>query len=273
MTNEELNTKVYEKLFDEQQKYKGWLLTQSPEEILNHAYEYTVREDIVLGMEYLDLRDEQAKALLTSPTPLDEIFHDFEQIEGDHMDVIRGCIETRANDIIEDQRKALLQLPVYPQTAAYAREHGELDSYRASHRANVDCKNAIEDAISAHYKDNRLNMACLKEVTDRFGLDRTAHVVANTIRDKDWDGRISNENKAWAKNADILPDKSAWGSDHTREFVISQTHPGLINLFANQVRRELEREKERRPSVLKKLKDAQMESGTKPPARKKEVER
>ena len=104
MNNEELNTKVYEKLFAEQEKYKGWLLTQSPEEILNHAYEYTVREDIVLAMEYHDISDEQAKALLSSPAPLDEIFHDFEQIEGDHMDIIRGCIETRANDILEEQR-------------------------------------------------------------------------------------------------------------------------------------------------------------------------
>ena len=30
MTNEELNTKVYEKLYAEQEKYKGWLLTQPP---------------------------------------------------------------------------------------------------------------------------------------------------------------------------------------------------------------------------------------------------
>ena len=35
--NEELNMKVYEKLFDGQEKYKEWLLTQPPEEILNHA--------------------------------------------------------------------------------------------------------------------------------------------------------------------------------------------------------------------------------------------
>jgi len=123
MTNTEMNTKVYEKLFDEQQKYKGWLLQQSPEEILNHAYEYTVREDIVLAMEYHDLTDERAKALLSSPSPLNEIFHDFEQIKGGHMDVIRGCIETRADDILEAQRLALLQLPIYPETAAYAREH------------------------------------------------------------------------------------------------------------------------------------------------------
>lgn len=62
--SEELNTKLYEKLFAEQEQFKGWLLTQPPEEILNHAYEYTIREDIVLAMEHHDVSDEQAKALL-----------------------------------------------------------------------------------------------------------------------------------------------------------------------------------------------------------------
>ena len=89
MDNEALNRKLYEKLFAEQEKYKGWLLKQSPEEILRHAYEYTIREDIVLAMEYHDVSDEQARALLDSPSPLAEIFRDFEQIEGDHMDIPR----------------------------------------------------------------------------------------------------------------------------------------------------------------------------------------
>ena len=39
MTNEELNTALYEKLFAEQQDFKGWLVKQPPEEILKHAYE------------------------------------------------------------------------------------------------------------------------------------------------------------------------------------------------------------------------------------------
>ena len=108
MTNEELNTKVYEKLYAEQEKYKGWLLTQPPEEILNHAYEYTVREDIVLAMEYHDISDEQAKALLSSPAPL-EIFHDFEQIEGPHGHH-SGCIETRASTF--GRTEVAPQLPV-----------------------------------------------------------------------------------------------------------------------------------------------------------------
>ena len=46
MTNEELNTALYEKMFAEQQRYREWLLSQPPDEILNHCYEFTVREDI-----------------------------------------------------------------------------------------------------------------------------------------------------------------------------------------------------------------------------------
>ena len=51
MTNEELNTALYKKVFAEQEKYREWLLSQPPDEILNHCYEYTVREDIVLALE------------------------------------------------------------------------------------------------------------------------------------------------------------------------------------------------------------------------------
>lgn len=38
MTNEELNAKLYEKMFAEQEKYREKLLTMQPEEILEHAY-------------------------------------------------------------------------------------------------------------------------------------------------------------------------------------------------------------------------------------------
>lgn len=70
MINEELNTALYEKMFAEQETYRAWLLSQPPEEILNHAYEYTVREDILMSLEYHDLPDAQARALLKSPSPL-----------------------------------------------------------------------------------------------------------------------------------------------------------------------------------------------------------
>lgn len=37
---------LYQKASAEQDTYRAWLLTQPPEEILNHAYEYITREDI-----------------------------------------------------------------------------------------------------------------------------------------------------------------------------------------------------------------------------------
>ncbi len=43
------NTALYEKMAAEQDKFRDWLKSQPPEEILNHTYEYTIREDIVMA--------------------------------------------------------------------------------------------------------------------------------------------------------------------------------------------------------------------------------
>ena len=272
MTNEELNTELYKKLFAEQEQFKRWLLTQPPDEILNHAYEYVMREDIILSMEYNDLSDERAKALLASPSPLDDIFHDFEKIEGDHMETIRECIESRADKNIEVQREALRNLPVYVFSATFAKEHEELEAYRASFRANVECRNAIEEAITNHYRDNCLGVACVQEVVDRFGAERVSFVLANTVQHKDWDGRISPQNKEWAK-AELVPnDIDTWGRKNTLEYSCNQTHPGLINLFVNLFRKEQELAAEKKPSVLKKLKEAKADTPAKAPTKKQEVE-
>ena len=120
MTNEELNTELYKKLFAEQQDFKGWLVKQPPEEILKHAYEYVIREDIVIEMEYHDLTDTEAKALLADEKPLKAIFDAYENSEGGHMDEIRNCIESRAKACIEEQREALRNLPMYIFSATFA---------------------------------------------------------------------------------------------------------------------------------------------------------
>ena len=99
MNTNDLNTALYEKMAAEQDKYRGWLKSQSPEEVLNHAYEYTIREDIVMAMEELELTDAQAQALLESPSPLADVYRYFEKLETGYMDVIRDSIENRADDV------------------------------------------------------------------------------------------------------------------------------------------------------------------------------
>ena len=43
------------------------------------------------------------------------------------MDIIRECIEKRADKNIEAQREALRNLPVYIFSASFAKGHDELD--------------------------------------------------------------------------------------------------------------------------------------------------
>ena len=105
MTNEELNTALYEKMFAEQETYRAWLLSQPSEEILNHAYEYTVREDILMSLKYHDLPDAQARALLKSPSPLADVFADWENKETGHMDDIWQTVEYRAKTEVQKHKK------------------------------------------------------------------------------------------------------------------------------------------------------------------------
>ena len=151
--NTDKNTALYEKMAAEQDKFRDWLKSQPPEEILKHTYEYTVREDILMAMEELDLPQSRAAALLASSSPLADVYKEFSDRETSYMDVVRDSIEQRADAALDAQR----ELPLYRHDAAYAREQGNLDLYRASRRANIACKEAIEASLSEHYRDNRLD--------------------------------------------------------------------------------------------------------------------
>ena len=144
-------------------------------------------------------------------------------------------------------------LPVYRHPAAYAAEHDQLDQYRSSRKANMACKDAIEAAICENYRNARLDHAAAENVVNRFGMERVAYVLSVTIRDKDWDGRISRENKAWAQTIPVQENRDTWGQDRNLDFVITQAHPGLIDLFASQVRRLDAERKNERPSVMRAL--------------------
>ena len=171
------------------------------------------------------------------------------------METIWDCLESRADTILEEQRRTLREMPVYPYPASYAQEHGELEQYRASNRANIACKEAIEAAIREHYHDNQLDSQAAAQVVKAFGLDRTMYILAITVQQKDWDARFSPGNKAWAKTIPIQKNPDAWGTDRNCQFVVN-SHSGLTDLFLSTVRQEYCREKQVqkvKPSVLEKL--------------------
>ena len=105
MSERDYSAELYEKMRAEQEQYRNYLLDQRPEEILNHTWEYTMREDMVMAIETLDLTPAQAKALLKSPHPLNDILEDFRKREIDHMDTIRDYIASRAKELLKRERK------------------------------------------------------------------------------------------------------------------------------------------------------------------------
>ena len=84
--------------------------------------------DIVMAMEELELTDARAQALLEFSFAAGGCVPHFEKLETGYMDVIRDSIESRADDVCR-AKEELRTIPVYPYSAAYAREHGELKQY------------------------------------------------------------------------------------------------------------------------------------------------
>ena len=161
-----------------------------------------------------------------------------------------------APEIVEDEKPSYLDVPVYRDVANYAFEAGELNIYRASNEANMACKKAIEQAISDNYADNRLaTRAAVEEVLMQFSEDRIRYVLANTVQHNLHDGRYHAENKDWAGRIAVCEENSG-------SFIVSQVHPGLVNLFINQFK-ELTAEKEQEQIEAVPASELQKDAATK----------
>lgn len=274
MTQEELNQALSDKVNLEMREFTEWLLLQPPEEILNHASEFVVKSDIVFAIDSIELEAEQARMLLQSASPLEDIYGVYSKRDSISMNNIYDCIESRTSDILlQNQNNAAA--PVYPYGQDYAAEHREMEQYYESETLNIACRDAIRHAIAQYYKDNILGEEAVHQVVTQFGAARTQFVLANTIQYKDWDGRISRRNKAWANQVQILPDNNTYGTNMRLRYVID-SNAGLTDTFTNIFRREYCQEKQAqkvRPSVLGKLQNQPKNTSPKISAKFREPER
>ena len=106
--NEKLMTVLYQKIAYEQSKFRDWLLTRPQKEVLDHAGEYSIREDILIKVGEMELSEKQAKALLHSPDTLSDIYKNWKARDPCiHMEEIADTIRIRADEIIrtEQERK------------------------------------------------------------------------------------------------------------------------------------------------------------------------
>ena len=96
--DEQLHNKIKQQF----ETYRKWLLQQTPEEILNHTYEYTIKQDILCIFENEEaFTEENAKTLLDLTDPLEEIFEEFKKTEYGYIETLEETIHQVIDSVKE----------------------------------------------------------------------------------------------------------------------------------------------------------------------------
>ena len=89
-TKDELETKLYEKMSQENEAFLAEMKTQSPDEIISHAYEIACRDNLLMLFEDETSLSEQQLAVLNEfERPLSQLYTDWLSRDTDEMDAFR----------------------------------------------------------------------------------------------------------------------------------------------------------------------------------------
>ena len=178
---------------------------------------------------------------------------DFLKVGGDiGEDETQEFTLTDVQEAVEQKRQEREKAKdnIYLHSGSYAQDHGELDKYFLSRSLDEECLQAIGQAISDNYEDNHLKTGFEQDLISEYGLERVKHIVTTLIRRSEWDRRYSTENREWANSTAGYEDKS------DENHIYSSAHPGLIDLFADRVRKiEKQRKEENKEQMSENTRD------------------
>ena len=192
-TKDELETKLYEKMSQENEAFLAEMKTQSPDEIISHAYEIACRDNLLMLFEDETSLSEQQLAVLNEfERPLSQLYTDWLSRDTDEMDAFRDSIACCADDIlrkrVEEKYRDPAQ-PIYPNTRSEAMARGEVFEWMASRDRTLTCAGSFEKDATNAYNDGKLP-AFLKEWTAAYGKDRCMFVLACTMAQRTGDERF-----------------------------------------------------------------------------------
>ena len=127
-------------------------------------------------------------------------------------------------------------MPCYLHDFTYAKEHDEVDAYKRNAEENRKCREAISKAISDNYDISKYSFdsdTAWNTLTESFAPERITMILsANIARIADFDGRISQEIKAWAKEQYALIPEEIQKS--IQEFTLNE-NPGLLDIMGRHI--------------------------------------
>ncbi len=119
--------------------------------------------------------------------------------------------------------------PLYKFSFSEAKRNGETEECRESLRENIRCRDFLDKEISEKFDGMHLPDECVENAVKEFGYDRTMWVVANTVLERDGDGRFHNKNVGWAKSLHIPKENRNY------EFAL-RSHSCIVDGLVGQLR-------------------------------------
>lgn len=104
MIKKDYNTLLYDKMKSELDKFIAELKTKSPEQIIELAYELTIKEDLLSIFENTDFSQEEAKALYSQKYPLDSLYQEWLSNDLTYMDQLREAVDDKIKSAVKEMK-------------------------------------------------------------------------------------------------------------------------------------------------------------------------
>ena len=105
MIKKDYNTLLYDKMKSELDKFIAELKTKSPEQIIELAYELTIKEDLLSIFENTDFSQEKAKALYSQKYPLDSLYQEWLSNDLTYMDQLRETVDDKIKSAVKEMKE------------------------------------------------------------------------------------------------------------------------------------------------------------------------
>lgn len=127
----------------------------------------------------------------------------------------------------KDEPSNSRSVPIITQSLMEAKQSGNFGAWKDNVAASEACIKFIEDNLSAAYEGRDLE-GLVKQLDEKFGIDRAMYTVAATVQLKNQDGRFTNAVKDSAA-------QYTFDSDNMRLKFLTERHPVMINHLYQQM--------------------------------------
>lgn len=225
---EQLEDQLYEKMSAENEAYLADMKTKPVDEIIQSAYQIAWRKNMLYLFDSpTTLTPQQLHVLLELKQPMAELYNCWLKQDTEEMDLLRGCLENHADDILKHRAEEKYndpKTPLYSKPLREARFNGELFDWRCNHKRSEECARMFRQEATVAYNEQKFP-AFLGQWTAAYGKERCMLVLAATMQQRKEDARFSPPaRQATAQVSAYL----GVDGDHAADYAVN-THSCIVN--------------------------------------------